>query len=536
MIDEFGEDVARAYRDAAMAHWHHCTPGLRSEGADTKSILVSIVFAMAGIQIEATEVDGFPAHLSESEVRLALRYMTHELNGFPRWLETMHRAHPSAVMEAVQTELFWELAHTDPDEPMLYILHDLAHYAPWLQSALVEPLMTWLSANDPPNDQALRHILRILKDGCQNPEELATLAAAKASCGRCDEHRPCWYAVWVDADPDTGIVAVESWLGTLDPEVRSRAAQLFITALGIGNIRTPRHLKSLYVLMHNHIRAEEDIERVGGGVYSPGLRDEAQDARNALFHVLSKISGKEAYVALTQLIKDHPDPRFQPWMARQAHKRAQLDGDLEPWTADQAREFGASLTRTPTSQRQLFDLAVGRIIDLKDWLERGDDSPYLTWQRAKTENEIRNLIAGWLNRNWGNPFTTAQEPELANRQRMDIWLQHPNVPFPVPIELKLLDKRWNGSKLCERLRNQLVGDYLRGGTERCGLMLLVWQGSKPERRWEIGGERVGVSDLGDALKDYWTIISNRYPNVAAIEVVVIDLTLRTARSGQEYDQ
>ena len=67
-------------------------------------------------------------------------------------------------------------------------------------------------------------------------------------------------------------------------------------------------------------------------------------------------------------------------------------------------------------------------------------------------------------------------------------------------------------------------------------MLLVSQGSKPGRRWEIGGKRVDASDLGDALKAYWISISNRYPNVAAIEVVLIDLTLQATRSSQECDQ
>ena len=128
----------------------------------------------------------------------------------------------------------------------------------------------------------------------------------------------------------------------------------------------------------------------------------------------------------------------------------------------------------------VFDLTVDRLTDLKNWLERGDDSPYVTWQKAQSENEMRVLIAGWLNQRWGNPYTVAQEPELANSRRMDIWLQSQNVKFPVPIELKLLDKDWTGPKLCERMRNQLVGDYMRGGTERCGLMLLVWKGSQSD--------------------------------------------------------
>ncbi len=181
----------------------------------------------------------------------------------------------------------------------------------------------------------------------------------------------------------------------------------------------------------------------------------------------------------------------------------------------------------------MFDLTVDRLTDLKNWLERGHDSPYRTWQRVESEHEMRNLVTGWLNKNWGNHVTAAQEPELANSQRVDIWLQNQNVPYPVPIELKiLLDKGWSGPKLRERLRNQLVGDYLRDGTERCGLMLLVWKGNRPGRQWQIGDRLVGVCGLRDALKDYWASISNRFPNIAALEVISIDLTLRGIKSDQ----
>ena len=165
LIEEFGEDVAVAYRDAAMTHWRHYRPGLRSEGADTNSIPDSLIFAMAGLAIEAAETDRFSTRLGTPEVRLALRYIIWELNGFPAWLESMHQAHPQAVMEAVEAELFWELANTPPNQPMHYFLQDLANYAPWLHSALVEPLLTWLLANDPPSDNALDHVLRILNSG-----------------------------------------------------------------------------------------------------------------------------------------------------------------------------------------------------------------------------------------------------------------------------------------------------------------------------------------------------------------------------------
>lgn len=542
LIDEFGGDVASAYRDAAMAHWRHLRPELRSEEGDTRTIPCALVFGMAGLQIEADEVEEFPRHLSATEVCLALRYIVFELNGFPRWLESMYRVWPRSVLDFVLTELFWELENTEPTRPMHYILHDLAIYAPWLHDALAGPLLDWIRCHDLPGYDALDYSLRILRGGELDPSELVTVAKAKAADQSSDQ-RAAWYAVWVDAAPETGVDAVTAWLDGLDSKEGSHSAQLFITAL-MGNRRervgaasferfwTPRYLKCLYLLMHRHIRVTEDIDRTGGGVYSPGLRDDAQEARERLFNVLLEIPGKEAYIALSELIGEHPDPRARPWMEKRARLRAEQDGDLGAWTAEQVAEFGENLTRTPASHRQLFDLALARVTDLKNWLEQGDDSPYRTWQRVPDEGEIRNLVTGWLNQNWGNRYTTAQEPELANSQRIDLRMQNPGVPSPVPMELKLLDKGWTGPKLCERLRNQLVGDYMREATGGCGLMLLVWQGRVAGRRWKIDRRLVRLEELRDALKAYWDTISNSFPNVEAVEVVLIDLTLRGRRSSE----
>ena len=63
LIDEFGIDVAHAYRDAAMSHWRHYKPELRSENpvvqpesSSGRVIPRSLSFAMAGLEIEAKEV------------------------------------------------------------------------------------------------------------------------------------------------------------------------------------------------------------------------------------------------------------------------------------------------------------------------------------------------------------------------------------------------------------------------------------------------------------------------------------------------
>ena len=121
--------------------------------------------------------------------------------------------------------------------------------------------------------------------------------------------------------------------------------------------------------------------------------------------------------------------------------------------------------------------------------------------------------------------------ELAQTRTIEAQGVSGNVPSPVPIELKLLDKGWTGPRLCERLRNQFAGDYLREASGGCGLMLVMWLGERPARRWRIDGRLVGLSGLEEALKRHWAMHANGYPNVEAIEVVVVDLGRREGRSG-----
>ncbi|HEE6575648.1 TPA: hypothetical protein R7S22_003727, partial [Acinetobacter baumannii] len=156
--------------------------------------------------------------------------------------------------------------------------------------------------------------------------------------------------------------------------------------------------------------------------------------------------------------------------------------------------------------------------------ENGDDSPWRTWQRVEEETEMRNLIASELRKIAQNKYSTSQENELANSQRTDIRLENPRINSPVPIELKILDRNWTGPDLCERLRNQLVGDYLREATSGCGIFLLVAQNTS--KKWFINGSRVGLNELEETLQNYWYGIASQWPIIDSIKVVVIDLNKR----------
>ncbi|WP_337916027.1 hypothetical protein [Vibrio cholerae] len=537
LIPEFGEAVAQGYRKAAIKHWSQYKPPLRSEGGEVNNTPYSLIFAMAGLEIDAAESAHFPMNLSEENVRHALRYIFWELNGFPKWFELMHKAFPPLVEEAVIKELVWELEKTESTK----VLHDLTYHAPWLHPYIASVILNWIDINPGHRSSIREYCLKILVNGEIETEKLSALAIKQLSNTSNPDDISWWYALRVDCYPEKGILEVEQWLSELDDDTAKRAAQIFITALmggrrsryrnpNIGCFLTAEHLKSLYSLMHNYIKVEDDIDRTSGKVFSPELRDDAQDARDRLFNLLSEIPGKESYTAIKQLIHDHPNPDYRPWMAKQAYQHAEKDGDLEPWSEQQVRDFAKSQNIDPTTHRQLFDLAVHRLHELKNWLERGNDSPWLTWQRAEGETEMRTLIAGWLRQRCDNKYTIAEEPELANGQRMDIWLHNTNVLSPVPIELKLLDKEWSGPDLCERLRNQLVGDYLQEESAGCGVFLLVSQ--NVTKKWLINGSRVGLDELAAALKCYWLEISHEYSGVDSIDVIVIDLAKRAQFSDK----
>lgn len=348
LIPEFGENVARAYREAAVAHWRAYHPTVRSEGGDTSSVPYSLIFAMTGLAIEAAEDSAFAQRLTEDEARRAFRYVTWELNGFPVWFETLYRAFPTIGFQAVANELVWELDHAAGEPQPHHILHDILYHAPWLHDHVAPLILDWLDTHDVLGADALRCCLNILAGSSTPAGILEALAARKAVHTTAEDQRPRWFGLWTDTNPAVAVPALERHLESLPPAEASNFAQLFIVALlgdrhgmgtRVGAYRNAGDLKRLYILMHRYIRTDDDIDRVGTGVYSPTLRDNAQDGRSALFKMLIEVPGPEAYAAIKALEEEHPEPDHRQWMAARARAHATRDADEPLWTVEDVRDF-----------------------------------------------------------------------------------------------------------------------------------------------------------------------------------------------------
>jgi hypothetical protein len=534
LIKEFGEDVALAFRDGAVGYWRQNTPLLRSEGAIANTTPFSTIFGLTGLSIEARETADWPTTLTQNEAEIATRYALQELNGFPIWLSQLHKALPSQVLDVLLKEIKYELSTETAEGESHYALYDVSWHGDWIWDQIAPALLPELRAKRV-NARNLDHLLAIVNRSSVDDKTIATIASRKANATRNLTFSPIWFAAWVGVDPNAAIPALAArFAGMNDPVQQTKLALAFIVALVGGRsqegrarqaFRTVEHMKSLYLLMTRYIRQQDDIERAGQGAYSPGLRDSAQDARNALIAFIRETPGKEAFLALLEMGRAHPDERSRPWMSYHAKTKAAADADVDAWMPSQVQEFGKSLVATPTNHRELWYHAVDKLEALRHDLENGDSSIAPILQGVDRETEFRKFIGGWCRDRAAGRYVIPQEEELADAKRPDLRFFGVGIDAPVPTELKLADK-WTGPHLFERLEIQLCGDYLRDVRSSRGIFVMVYLGTKSY--WDLpNGRRADTFELlVDELQRHWTLISNDYPGVEDIRVIGIDLTRR----------
>lgn len=533
---EFGADVAKAYRDGAVAFARRQKPRLVSEGAPPSTIPFAAILGLNGLAIESAEVADWPSGLDDAGAERAFRLAMHELNGFPPWMPRLYAHAPALITRMSLVEVDFELA-TEGEGGSTYLLHDLNYGGQWLWDEIGPALLQRLSESDRGTLENLRYVLNIIQGSKVADTDIADVAKRRVD-GPDADRSATWFAIWVAVDPDQGVTALEARLaGIRDKAARTRFAMIFISQLVGGRrargfwcrdqFKTPETLKRLYLLMHAYIQRKDDIERAGKGVYSPELRDDAQDARDALFNWLNEIPGKAAFVALREIATAHPDVGSRVWFDHHARAKAQADSESDPWRVEQVREFHDTLERTPRTHRELYDLAVYRLLDLKADLEDGDGSEASVLRTAVLETDVRNYIGNRLRREALSRYVATQEEELADAKRPDLRLQGVGFDGPVPMELKLAD-RWTGPSLFERLEVQLSGDYLRDVRSRRGLFVLVHRGDDKKARWQIPPtmEPVDFKGLVEALEAQWESLASRYPDVDGLRVIGIDLTAR----------
>ncbi|MBW2608025.1 MAG: hypothetical protein JRD05_10365 [Deltaproteobacteria bacterium] len=540
LIPEFGQDVAEAYRDGCIDYWRKYYPKIRSESIENpNSKPNAVIVGLGGLEMESGHIHDWPRNLSVDEAKLACRYAVHELNGFPNWLPKLHSVFPETVETSILTEIEWEFSKYNGDSNCHYVLDDVVWQLDWLKFKISSRIISFLKEYEPKHDDTVRKALGIvLASPGLDQAAFAEIAKTKVLTIKPGNRQALWLAAWMCVDAKGAIETLHAILSkTADAKYATELSMLFIVAL-LGERRENIQrvyqdytqtdiLLSLIKLMHSHIRSEDDINRVGTGAYSPGLRDNAQDARNRLFQLLCDISGKPTYLAMMYLAQHHPDEQSRHRYTVYAKRRAEADAESEPWKPGDISLFAEEAERAPQNHRELYDLIVFRLLDLKADLEDGDTSLAKILVPVTHETEHRNFIGGWLRDRSLGRYSVPQEEELADAKRPDIRIHGIGFDGPVPIELKVVDNNWSGKKLIERLNNQLCGQYLRDIRSNCGIYMLIYRGEKKNWKHPESGKNMDFYGLVQLLEKEAEKIIAADKKIEAIKIVDIDLTKRT---------
>lgn len=238
----FGKEVADRLRLAIMTFWRKDSPTLRSERPEEEkgTYLTRWQLGLAGIAAEAEDPQ-WAEKLGEDEAKLALRYVSIELNGFPAWLEGFAAVHPAAVDAVLGAELTTELVEAAIVHSSL--LQDIQYGAPTVARLFVPRLRAWLDAgkwrlglNEDETARAnrLRQVVQILVQHCDagTIAHIHALAKSELAEGAKDAVSSIWLPVLMRLDPADGIDVLERTIQPHPPAKFGPATDWFSSLFG----------------------------------------------------------------------------------------------------------------------------------------------------------------------------------------------------------------------------------------------------------------------------------------------------------------
>ena len=405
----FSAPVTDALRRSLMTYWRGMEPTLPSKREEKNTYLVVWTLGLMGLYAEA-EDPRWTRTITQDDAELAVRYVFVELNGLPDWLAALTSAYPDVVERILGGEIESDLLAEGVDRAWHSMLLQSLRHGRWEIARVLEPrLLGWLkgpgmalmrSPHHAIAEAKLDQVVRVLLvHGSLNAKlwlrELATCQAIAAGTG---PFLFFWLPVLMRLDPPRSAelllhilrnlpiqrkgVAVQA-IGSLFSERRVESTPNWSTAL------EPDVLLRLNQAIYRHV-AEKDDER-HASVYTPGPRDNAEDARRNVFNALINALGAEAYQAKLALSADPLFSHAKDRIAALAHER------LAEETDDFIVLEGCHGRHKHGGERVHYDLV---LLPRPHLLERGfDDGPVVVEVKlfnldsaAKHDTKARDLL------------------------------------------------------------------------------------------------------------------------------------------------
>jgi hypothetical protein len=257
-------------------------------------------------------------------------------------------------------------------------------------------------------------------------------------------------------------------------------------------------------------------------------RASKNELRKLCVERIGLFSGAAAHRALQTLMQRRDCDELKALLDEtiRAHAVAEAEA-CSSIAADELIELDRRYCREPRTVNDLFHQVLARLCEIKEAVEKGPFSERSLLFPGIPEKRIQLWLASRLSdtplRRFTPRFVVHREPVVDRDDRTDIEVS--GRPGKVCIEIKPIDsmRNYSAPKLAETLREQLAGQYLRGGNSKHGILVLL---RLDHKEWEIPGQngRKGFAELMHFLEDERLKVLRERPDVEALEIVSIDCT------------
>jgi len=539
----FSIDIADRLRFAMTSIWRKDRPTLSSERPEKakNTFLIRWQLGLAAVAAEA-EDHNWARKLTVEEAELATRYALLELNGFPSWLESLVVAHPNAVESVFGLELTSELEMRDAYS---MLLQNISYATAPVVALFLPRIQAWFNTHhqylgngesDSRHVERLQQVIKLPLTHGDDEERvrIGDIAEKQLTQGFDAVLSKVWLPTLMQLRPTTATKLLELSLRDVEPSDNGRGVEWFGLLFGDRHHETsfdlrspeftPSLLLSLVRLAYRHVPPSGDVQHEG--VYTPGLRDQAEQGRSALLNALLDAKGQEGWRAKLEMAND---PLFKDFRDRAlliAREKAAEEAEAIAMSESQVVALNHHGESPPMTREDMFALLVDRLDDIDDLLLR-DDSPRAAWAAITDEKVMRREIARELRNASNHAYKVDQEGVTADEKETDIRLRAVSSDQQAVIELKLGDNR-SGRDLRDTIKDQLVTKYMAPESCRSGCLLVTVNHS---RKWDHpdSGESLDIVGLEVMLQTEALKVADEMGGILQITARVIDLRPRLAK-------
>ncbi len=544
----FGDTFGELFEQDLRNYWRKTKPPVWSRRVPEKRgvIYPTQNAALTGLAIENASDTCWTSNLSQAHAKCAAEWGLTELNGFPEWYTLFVKTQPKATQKALITELKKELKDVSalPHPPTLNkVQHGNSELKKLVFPFLKTLLMKWPGF---PKKQAKRNIYN------QNLDRLLSILTAADSADinvlqLCEKRflanpNHSSAAIWLRGvfycNLTDGIEAFSKaipklsranrknqpieWFGTIFGDYYRPDTQININNVNVNS------LLLLTKLVYEHVRCEDDVQHEG--IYTPNIRDKAEQARTRILGALIEKPGNETLDILITLANNPLFAHISDWLRLKARERSAKDSELSACSFADYKKWEEEYETPPRNCNELLKIALNRLEDIRHDIHHHDFSDRSLLESKDQEADMQPLLAKKFSDAARSQYSVSREEEVADKKKTDIRLT--TNKYRCVIEIKIGDK-WSVSELEAAIKNQLIDQYLRHETCTAGCLLVTYAGCKGFKDPDTG-ESMTFEQVIERLQKY--AITQEKAENHRIKVIIFPLDLRCPINKKSQSQ